>query len=41
MKTRIEYVERLTGKLKGCKGVVFEDTPTLVHLIDADDYVKE
>lgn len=41
MKTRIEYVERLTGKLKGHRGVVFEDTPNIVHLIDADDYSKE
>lgn len=38
MKTRIEYVERLTGGLKGHKGVVFEDTPNLVHIIDAKDY---
>ena len=38
MKTRIEYVERLTGKLKGHKGVVFEDTPHFVHLIDAENY---
>ena len=41
MKTRIEYVEQLTGRLKGHKGVVFEDTPHLVHLIDADNYVHE
>lgn len=41
MKTRIEYVERLTGKLKGCRGVVFEETPQLVHLIDVDNYVHE
>lgn len=41
MKTRIEYVERLTGRLKGHKGVVFEDTPQLVHMIDADNYVHE
>lgn len=41
MKTRIEYVERLTGKLKGHRGVVFEDTPTFVHMIDADDYNTE
>lgn len=41
MRTRIEYVERLTGQLKGKTGVVFEDTPHLVHMIDADDYSKE
>lgn len=41
MKTRIEYVERLTGKLKGHKGVVFEDSPHIVHMIDADDYAQE
>lgn len=41
MKTRIEYVERLTGKLKGHKGVVFEDSPHIVHLIDVDNYVHE
>ena len=32
MKTRIGYVERLTDKLKGYKGVIFEDTPDVVHI---------
>lgn len=32
MKTRIGYVERLTDKLKGYKGVIFEDTPDTVHI---------
>lgn len=41
MKTRMEYVERLTGNLKGLKGVVFEDTPYLVHLIDAENYAQD
>lgn len=41
MRTRIEYVERLTGKLKGHKGVVFEDSPHIVHMIDVDDYAQE
>lgn len=32
MKTRIGYVERLTGKLKGYKGVIFEDHPDRVYI---------
>lgn len=41
MKTRIEYVERLTGKLTGHKGVVFEDSPDTVHLIGLENYAMD
>lgn len=32
MKTRIGYVKRLSDKLKGYTGVIFEDTPETVHI---------